>query len=115
METVKDICRRNMPLSALESGVAVGWRNRENNEVDLTPACKKHDIGLYPQGTKRLHAAENRVELMESTSIDDLVIATGPDEAEVRQHGPTRPHGAPAYRHTVSQSGLAKLFRLFSK
>lgn len=49
METVEDICRRNMPPSALEGGVAVGWHNRENIEVDLTPACRKHDIGLYPK------------------------------------------------------------------
>lgn len=60
---MKDICRRNMPSSALQGGVAVGWRNRQNIEAELTPACKKRDIGLYPQGTKRLHTAENRVEL----------------------------------------------------
>jgi len=52
-----------MPSSALQGGVAVGWRNRQNIEAELTPACKKRDIGLYPQGTKRLHTAENRVEL----------------------------------------------------
>ncbi len=72
--------------------VAVGWRSRESIEVDLTPACKKRDIGLYPQGAKRLHAAENRVELMDGTSVDYdyLVIATGPELAfdEIPGFGP---------------------------
>ncbi|HCL66301.1 MAG TPA: pyridine nucleotide-disulfide oxidoreductase [Rhizobium sp.] len=72
--------------------VAVGWRSRESIEVDLAPACKKRDIGLYPQGAKRLHAAENRVELMDGTSVDYdyLVIATGPELAfdEIPGFGP---------------------------
>ena len=72
--------------------VAVGWRDRESIEVDLEPACKKRGIGLYPQGTKRLHAAENRIELTDGTSVDYdyLVIATGPELAfdEIPGFGP---------------------------
>ncbi len=72
--------------------VAVGWRDRESIEVDLEPACKKRDIGLYPQGAKRLHAAENRIELTDGTSVDYdyLVIATGPELAfdEIPGFGP---------------------------
>lgn len=72
--------------------VAVGWRERESIEVDLAPACKRRDIALYPQGAKRLHAAENRVELTDGTSVDYdyLVIATGPELAfdEIEGFGP---------------------------
>ncbi|MFN7009626.1 MAG: NAD(P)/FAD-dependent oxidoreductase [Allorhizobium sp.] len=72
--------------------VAVGWRDRESIEVDLEPACKKRDIGLYPQGAKRLHAAENRIELTDGTFVDYdyLVIATGPELAfdEIPGFGP---------------------------
>ncbi|MCA1968620.1 MAG: NAD(P)/FAD-dependent oxidoreductase [Rhizobium sp.] len=72
--------------------VAVGWRDRESIEVDLEPACKKRNIGLYPQGAKRLHAADNRVELNDGSFIDYdyLVIATGPELAfdEIPGFGP---------------------------
>ncbi len=72
--------------------VAVGWRDRASIEVDLEPACKKRDIGLYPQGAKRLHAAENRIELTDGTFVDYdyLVIATGPELAfdEIPGFGP---------------------------
>lgn len=72
--------------------VAVGWRDRESIEVDLEPACKKRNIGLYPQGAKRLHAADNRVELNDGSVIDYdyLVIATGPELAfdEIPGFGP---------------------------
>jgi sulfide:quinone oxidoreductase len=72
--------------------VAVGWRDRASIEVDLEPACKKRDIGLYPQGAKRLHAADNRIELTDGTFVDYdyLVIATGPELAfdEIPGFGP---------------------------
>jgi sulfide:quinone oxidoreductase len=72
--------------------VAVGWRDRESIEVDLEPACKKRDIGLYPQGAKRLHAADNRIELTDGSFVDYdyLVIATGPELAfdEIPGFGP---------------------------
>ncbi|SSC69696.1 unnamed protein product [Ciceribacter sp. T2.26MG-112.2] len=72
--------------------VAVGWRDRESIEVDLEPACKKRNIGLYPQGAKRLNAADNRVELNDGSVIDYdyLVIATGPELAfdEIPGFGP---------------------------
>lgn len=79
--------------------VAVGWRDRDSIEVDLAPACRKRDIALHPQGAKRLHAAENRIELMDGTSLDYdyLVIATGPELAfdEIPGFGPT------AHTHSV--------------
>ncbi len=72
--------------------VAVGWRDREAIEVELSGVFAKRDIALHPQGAKRLHAAENRVELTDGTSVsyDYLVIATGPELAfdEIEGLGP---------------------------
>lgn len=72
--------------------VSVGWRDRSAIEVDLVPVLAKHDIGLYPQGARRLHPKEKRIELNggESLSYDYLVIATGPELAfdEIDGFGP---------------------------
>ncbi|HLP66691.1 MAG TPA: FAD/NAD(P)-binding oxidoreductase, partial [Rhizobium sp.] len=100
---LRDVLSRDDRVSVINKGsvysfvpsnpwVAVGWRERETVEVDLAPACKRRDIALYPQGAKRLHAAENRVELTDGTSVDYdyLVIATGPELAfdEIEGFGP---------------------------
>ena len=63
--------------------VAVGWREKDAIEVDLTAVMKKRNIDLYPQGAKKLHAADKRIELNDGTSVeyDYLVIATGPELA----------------------------------
>ena len=72
--------------------VAVGWREREEVEVDLQAACNRRDITLVPQGAERLHPRENRISLTDGRSIryDYLVIATGPDLAfdEIPGFGP---------------------------
>ena len=72
--------------------VAVGWRDKDAIEVDLTAVMKKRNIDLYPQGAKKLHAADKRVELNDGTSVeyDYLVIATGPELAfdEIEGLGP---------------------------
>ncbi|MDF1854684.1 FAD-dependent oxidoreductase [Pseudooceanicola sp.] len=72
--------------------VAVGWRDREDIEVDLTTVMAKRDIALRPEGAKRLHADENRIELNNGDSVDYdyLVIATGPELAfdEIEGLGP---------------------------
>ncbi|KFE36308.1 NAD(P)/FAD-dependent oxidoreductase [Thioclava atlantica] len=72
--------------------VAVGWRKKEEIEVDLTKVMAKRDIALRPEGAARVHPAENRVELTngESVSYDYLVIATGPELAfdEIEGLGP---------------------------
>ena len=72
--------------------VAVGWRDRDDIEVDLTPVMERRGITLRPEGAARLHPAENRVELTtgESIGYDYLVIATGPDLAfdEIEGLGP---------------------------
>ncbi|MGO4851417.1 NAD(P)/FAD-dependent oxidoreductase [Phaeovulum sp. W22_SRMD_FR3] len=73
--------------------IAVGWRERSDITVDLAPVMKKKGIGFIVQPATRLHAAENRVELADGSSVayDYIVIATGPELAfdEIEGFGPT--------------------------
>jgi sulfide:quinone oxidoreductase len=72
--------------------IAVGWRKRAEITVDLAPAMAKRKINFIPVAAQKLHADENRVELVDGQSIsyDYLVIATGPELAfdEVEGLGP---------------------------
>ena len=72
--------------------VAIGWRSREDISIELPDVMARKGINYFPQGAKRVHAAENRVELEDGSSVpyDYLVIATGPDLAfdEVPGLGP---------------------------
>lgn len=72
--------------------VAVRWREPDAIKVHLPPIMAKKGIGFTSVGAKRVHPAENRVELNDGTSMpyDYLVIATGPDLAfdEVTGLGP---------------------------
>lgn len=72
--------------------VAVGWREREAIEVDLEPACARRNIALKPQGAERLIPEENRIQLLDGSSLsyDYLVISTGPELAfdEIPGFGP---------------------------
>ncbi|MEW5422149.1 NAD(P)/FAD-dependent oxidoreductase [Amorphus sp. 3PC139-8] len=72
--------------------VAVGWRTPEEVSVDLRPVFQRRDIELRPEGAKRVHPSENRVELNDGSDLayDYLVIATGPDLAfdEIEGLGP---------------------------
>ncbi len=72
--------------------VAVGWRKRKQITVDLPDLMKKYGIEFHSTGVRRLHAAENKVELNDDSMIeyDYLVIATGPRLAfeEVKGLGP---------------------------
>jgi len=72
--------------------VAVHWRKRKAIEVVLPPIMKKRGIAFTPVGARRLHPAENRIELNDGQSVayDYLVIATGPDLAfdEIEGLGP---------------------------
>ena len=43
--------------------VAVNWRKRGDIEFSPGATLKKKGIGFEPAGAKRLHPAENRVEL----------------------------------------------------
>ena len=72
--------------------VAVGWRNRDDVEVDLTEVFRRRDIDFFPQGAERLHPADKRVTLSDGADLayDYLVIATGPELAfdEIPGFGP---------------------------
>jgi sulfide:quinone oxidoreductase len=63
--------------------VAVKWRTRDAIEVKLPPVMARKGVGFTPVGARRVHPAENRIELNDGTSLtyDYLVIATGPDLA----------------------------------
>ena len=60
--------------------VAVGWRKGEQIKVDLPDLMAKYGIGFSGVGARRLHPAENRLELNDDTNIQYgyLIIATGP-------------------------------------
>ena len=70
----------------------MNWRKREEISVDLAPVFAKKKIGFKPIAAKKLHADENRVELVDGTTVayDYLVVATGPDLAfdEIEGFGP---------------------------
>ncbi len=72
--------------------VAVGWRSRDDIEVDVQRVMARKRIRYMPQGAKRLYPDENRIELEDASSIsyDYLVIATGPELAfdEIPGFGP---------------------------
>ncbi|MGZ5852867.1 MAG: NAD(P)/FAD-dependent oxidoreductase [Xanthobacteraceae bacterium] len=72
--------------------VGVGWRSKEDITVELAPLMKKIGNKFIQQSAKRLHPAENRLELEDGTSIDYdyIVVATGPELAfdEVPGLGP---------------------------
>lgn len=63
--------------------VAVGWRERDEIEVNLDAVMKKKNISFITCGAARLHPNENLVTLNngDSISYDYLVVATGPDLA----------------------------------
>ncbi|TIT89054.1 MAG: NAD(P)/FAD-dependent oxidoreductase, partial [Mesorhizobium sp.] len=63
--------------------IAVGWRERNYVTVDLEDVFKRRGIALRPEGAKKVHAKENRVELNDGSFVDYdyLIIATGPDLA----------------------------------
>jgi sulfide:quinone oxidoreductase len=63
--------------------IAVGWRKRDDITVDLAPTMAKKGIAFKTVAAERLHPTENRVELVDGSSVsyDYLVIATGPELA----------------------------------
>ena len=63
--------------------IAVGWRKREDITIDLAPTMAKKGIAFKTVAAEKVHPTENRVELVDGSSIayDYLVIATGPELA----------------------------------
>ena len=80
--------------------VAVNWRKRSDIEIDIAAPLKRKGIDFVPVGAKRVHPAENRIELDDGNSVgyDYLVIATGPKLAfdEVPGLGPAAPAATPS-------------------
>jgi len=98
--------------------VAVNWRKRAAIEVALPPVMKAKGIGFTSVGAKRVHPAENRLELNDGRSLayDYLVIATGPDLAfdEIPGLGP---HGGftRSICHVDHAEKTAEAFEAFVK
>lgn len=86
--------------------VAVGWRQRQDIEVDLSKVMEKKNIRFLTEAAKRVHPAENKVELSdgEQLSYDYLVIATGPELGfdEIPGLGPQ------AYTQSICETGHAE-------
>lgn len=63
--------------------VAIGWRKRDEIEIDLVDVMQRKGIRLLTQGASRVHPEENRIELTDGSSVpyDYLVVATGPELA----------------------------------
>jgi len=72
--------------------VAIGWRKRADVEIDLPQVMQRKGIAFVSQGAKRVHPAENRIELNDGSFVpyDYLVLATGPELAfdEIEGLGP---------------------------
>ena len=63
--------------------IAVGWRKRDDITFDIAPTMAKKGIDFKTVAAEKVHPQENRVELVDGTSVsyDYLVIATGPELA----------------------------------
>jgi sulfide:quinone oxidoreductase len=63
--------------------VAIGWREKQDIEVDIADVMQRKGIRYFAQGARRVLPRENRIELEDGTSVayDYLVVATGPDLA----------------------------------
>lgn len=73
--------------------VAIGWRRRDDIELDLARVMARKQIEFLDAGARRVVPAENRIELNDGTNViyDYLVIATGPELAfdEIEGLGPS--------------------------
>lgn len=98
--------------------VAVRWREPKAIQVHLPPIFARKGIGFTSAGAKRIHPAENRVELNngESINYDYLVIATGPDLAfdEIEGFGPNGGHTVSVCQ-TSHAAEAADVFEEFCK
>ncbi len=72
--------------------VAVGWRSKEDVEIDLAPVMAKRDIAFKAVPVSKVDPEANRIELEDGSIIpyDYLIIATGPELAfdEIEGLGP---------------------------
>ncbi len=72
--------------------LAVNWRTREDITFEMGPYLERKGIGFIAKAAKKLHPDENRIELIDGSSVayDYLIISTGPKLAfeEVEGSGP---------------------------
>ncbi len=72
--------------------LAVNWRTREDITFEMGPYLERKGISFIAKAAKKLHAEENRIELIDGSSVsyDYLIISTGPKLAfeEVEGSGP---------------------------
>jgi len=72
--------------------LGVGWRKKKDITIDLAPVLARQGIEFVHGRAKKLHAADNRIELEEGEDVvyDYLIIATGPELAfdEIEGLGP---------------------------
>ncbi len=72
--------------------VAVGWRERQEIEIDLEDVMRRRKINFVSTGARRIDPANKKIELEDGGALpfDYLVIATGPDLAfdEIPGFGP---------------------------
>jgi sulfide:quinone oxidoreductase len=73
--------------------VAVGWRDKQDIEIDLVGVMRRKGIRHLTQGARRVFPSDSRIELEDGTSVayDYLIVATGPDLAfdEIQGLGPS--------------------------
>ena len=100
---MKDVLRAGDTVTVVNKGgtysfvpsnpwVAVGWRQKEDIEVDLAPVMARRGIAFRPEGAMRLLPQANQIELNDGSVLnyDYLIIATGPELAfdEIEGFGP---------------------------
>jgi sulfide:quinone oxidoreductase len=72
--------------------VAVGWREKQDIEVDLEDVMRRKGIRYFTQGARRVFPNDDRIELEDGSAVayDYLIVATGPDLAfdEIAGLGP---------------------------
>lgn len=72
--------------------LAVKWRTRDDITFEMGPYLERKGISFIAKAAKKLHAEENRIELIDGSSVsyDYLIISTGPKLAfeEVEGSGP---------------------------
>lgn len=98
----------NFQFTPSNPWLAVNWRTPNELKVPLAPVFKKKRIEFTDAGAKRVHPAENRVELNNGESLvyDYLVIATGPKLAFSEIPG-LGPHGG--HTHSICTNQHAEL------
>jgi sulfide:quinone oxidoreductase len=72
--------------------VAVGWRKRQEIEIDLEDVMRRRKINFISTGARRIDPVNKKIELEDGGALpfDYLVVATGPDLAfdEIPGFGP---------------------------